>query len=80
MTLVFVLRQTRRLKQMTSTWWIFTNILPAISTSQRVRRSPSIINSNSLSVGEEPLLKESKCRFILFPNQYHEVSISPPVY
>jgi hypothetical protein len=25
-------------------------------------------------IDEEPLLKDSKCRFVLFPIQYHEVS------
>ena len=31
----------------------------------------------SLSLGEEPLLKESLRRFVLFPIQYEEVS--PPI-
>ena len=30
----------------------------------------------TIPVGQEPLLMESKRRFVLFPIQYHEVSLS----
>jgi hypothetical protein len=42
------------------------NVSLAILISQRVRWFLSDSNSNSFSIGEEPLLMESKRRFVLF--------------
>ncbi len=36
--------------------------------------NPALLLVTNLALGEEPLLKETKSRFVLFPIQYHEVS------
>lgn len=46
--------------------------LPECKSSSR-----AIYSTFLLFAGEEPLLKESKRRFVLFPIQYHEVSVLP---